>query len=48
METLAAQGATTFVEVGHGSMIAGLAKRGVPDVVVRNVATPADLTSDQS
>ncbi len=48
MDTLAAAGATTFVEVGHGSMIAGLAKRGVPDVVVRNVATPADLTSDLS
>jgi [acyl-carrier-protein] S-malonyltransferase len=43
MATLAGAGATTFLEVGHGSMIAGLAKRGVPDVVVRNVATPADL-----
>jgi [acyl-carrier-protein] S-malonyltransferase len=48
METLAASGATTFVEVGHGSMIAGLAKRGVPDVVVRNVATPSDLVTDLS
>jgi [acyl-carrier-protein] S-malonyltransferase len=48
METLAGEGATTFVEVGHGSMIAGPAKRGIPDVVVRNVATPADLTSDLS
>ena len=48
MESLAGLGATTFVEVGHGSMIAGLAKRGVPEVVVRNVATPADLTSDLS
>ena len=48
METLAASGATTFVEVGHGSMIAGLAKRGVPDVVVRNVATPSDLFTDLS
>jgi [acyl-carrier-protein] S-malonyltransferase len=48
MATLAATGATTFLEVGHGSMIAGLAKRGVPDVVVRNVAAPADLAPDLS
>jgi [acyl-carrier-protein] S-malonyltransferase len=43
METLAALGADAFVEVGHGSMIAGLAKRTVPDVAVRGIATPADL-----
>jgi [acyl-carrier-protein] S-malonyltransferase len=48
MATLADAGATTFIEVGHGSMIAGLAKRAVPEVVVRNVATPADLVSDLS
>jgi [acyl-carrier-protein] S-malonyltransferase len=48
MATLADAGATTFIEVGHGSMIAGLAKRGVPEVVVRNVATPADLAADRS
>lgn len=34
-------GATTFAEVGHGSMLAALAKRTVPDVSVRGVGTPA-------
>jgi [acyl-carrier-protein] S-malonyltransferase len=43
MDTLVAAGAGTFLEVGHGSMIAALAKRGVPDVTVANVATPADV-----
>jgi [acyl-carrier-protein] S-malonyltransferase len=43
METMATLGATSFLEVGHGSMIAGLAKRTVPDISVRGVATPADL-----
>ena len=42
METLATLGATAFIEVGHGSMIAALAKRGAPDVTVRNFAVPAD------
>ena len=42
METLAALGADAFVEVGHGSMIAGLAKRTVPDVPVCGIATPDD------
>jgi [acyl-carrier-protein] S-malonyltransferase len=41
--TLAALGATTFLEVGHGTMLASLAKRTVPDVAVRPVATPEDL-----
>ena len=40
MDTLVALGATEFVEVGHGSMLAALAKRGAPDVTVRNVANP--------
>ena len=44
METLAELGADTFWEVGHGSMIAALAKRSAPDVTVRNIATPDDLT----
>ena len=44
METLAGLGATTFVEVGHGSMIAGVAKRTVPDIPVRGCATPDDCT----
>ncbi len=43
LETLAALGATHLVEVGHGSMIAGLAKRTIPDVKVINVATPDDI-----
>lgn len=40
METLAALGATSFVEVGHGSMIGGVAKRTVPDVSVIPCGTP--------
>jgi [acyl-carrier-protein] S-malonyltransferase len=36
-------GATTFVEVGPGNALAGMAKRTVPDVPVVNVATPDDL-----
>jgi [acyl-carrier-protein] S-malonyltransferase len=43
MDTLVGLGADTFLEVGHGSMLATLAKRGVPDVTVRNVAAPEDL-----
>ena len=42
METLAGLGAATFVEVGHGSMIAGVAKRTVPDIPVLACRTPAD------
>jgi [acyl-carrier-protein] S-malonyltransferase len=42
-ETLAGLGAGEFVEVGHGTMLAALAKRTVPDVTVRNVAVPGDL-----
>jgi [acyl-carrier-protein] S-malonyltransferase len=38
-------GATTFLEVGHGTMLAGLAKRTVPDVPVRGVATPDDAAA---
>ncbi len=35
-------GTTRFLEVGHGTMLAGLAKRTTPDVPVHNVATPQD------
>jgi [acyl-carrier-protein] S-malonyltransferase len=42
-QALAHLGATTFVEIGPGRVLAGLAKRTVPDVAVHNVATPADL-----
>jgi [acyl-carrier-protein] S-malonyltransferase len=45
MDTLVAEGADTFLEVGHGSMLAALAKRGAPDVTVRNVAVPDDLST---
>src|SRR5262249_35064701 len=45
METLAALGADAFVEVGAGSMIAGLAKRTVPDVPVLPCGTPDDLVN---
>jgi [acyl-carrier-protein] S-malonyltransferase len=41
--TLTASGATTFVEVGPGNVLAGLAKRTVPDVAVHNLAAPDDL-----
>jgi [acyl-carrier-protein] S-malonyltransferase len=40
METLADLDARAFFEVGHGSMIAGVAKRTVPDVAVHGIATP--------
>ncbi len=43
MDTLVELGATTFLEVGYGSMLAALAKRGAPSVTVRNVATPEDI-----
>jgi [acyl-carrier-protein] S-malonyltransferase len=43
MDTLVGLGATTFLEVGHGSMLAALAKRGAPGVTVLGVATPADI-----
>ena len=42
METLAGKGSSAFVEVGHGSMIAGVAKRTVPDIPVLACGTPAD------
>jgi [acyl-carrier-protein] S-malonyltransferase len=40
---LAAAGATAFVEVGPGRVLAGLAKRTVPDVAVHSLSTPDDL-----
>lgn len=44
MTTLVELGATSFLEVGHGSMLAGLAKRAVPDTPVRGIAAPSDCT----
>jgi [acyl-carrier-protein] S-malonyltransferase len=43
IETLAGLGTSRFLEVGHGSMLAALAKRIVPDLPVHGVATPDDL-----
>jgi [acyl-carrier-protein] S-malonyltransferase len=43
METLAGLGGSRFLEVGHGSMLATLAKRIVPDLPVQGIATPDDL-----
>lgn len=40
---LAAMGASTFVEVGPGGVLAGLARRTVPDVEVRSVDDPESL-----
>jgi [acyl-carrier-protein] S-malonyltransferase len=40
---LAELGVTTLVEVGPGGVLAGLAKRTVPELTVHTVATPADL-----
>jgi [acyl-carrier-protein] S-malonyltransferase len=45
METLVGMGATTFLEVGHGSMLAALAKRGAPGVTVVNISAPDDIPS---
>jgi [acyl-carrier-protein] S-malonyltransferase len=44
IETMVGAAASSFVEIGHGTMLAGLAKRIVPDVPVRNVATPDDAS----
>jgi [acyl-carrier-protein] S-malonyltransferase len=41
--TLVATGATSFVEAGPGRVLAGLAKRTVPDVAVRGVSSPDDV-----
>jgi [acyl-carrier-protein] S-malonyltransferase len=43
METLVGLGAKAFVEVGHGAMIAGVAKRTVPDTPVVGCGSPDDL-----
>jgi [acyl-carrier-protein] S-malonyltransferase len=45
MDTLVAAGADTFLEVGHGSMLAALAKRGAPDVAIQNVSSPDDIST---
>jgi [acyl-carrier-protein] S-malonyltransferase len=42
--TLSRLGADSLVEVGPGNVLAGLARRTLPGVSVRNVATPEDVT----
>ncbi|HEX6595915.1 MAG TPA: ACP S-malonyltransferase [Acidimicrobiales bacterium] len=41
--TLVSLGADSFVEIGPGNVLAGLARRTAPDVTVRNVAFPDDV-----
>ncbi|MFZ4516268.1 MAG: ACP S-malonyltransferase [Acidimicrobiia bacterium] len=43
MATIAELTPDACLEVGHGTMLAGLAKRTTPDLVVRSLATPNDL-----
>ena len=43
MEALVAMGAESFLEVGPGAVLGGLARRTVPDRHVRNVAVPDDV-----
>jgi hypothetical protein len=45
METLVAAGASAFVEVGHGAMIAGVAKRAVPGRPVLPCGTPTECAA---
>lgn len=45
MQRMVALGADRFVEVGHGSMLAGLARRSVPGVPVDPVGAPDDLAA---
>ena len=42
LEAIAALGVTELIEVGPGAALAGMAKRTIPHVPVRNVSTPAD------
>lgn len=43
MQTLVALGADTFLEVGPGAVLSGLARKTVPGVTTRTVAVPAEL-----
>lgn len=45
LATIATFAPTVAVEVGHGQMIAGLAKRTVPDLSFLSVGAPADLSN---
>ncbi len=43
IETLSGLGATTYVEVGPGGVLTGLARRGAPEAQALSVAKPDDL-----
>jgi [acyl-carrier-protein] S-malonyltransferase len=43
LETLAALGASTFLEVGPGNVLSALVRRSLSGVATRNVATPSDI-----
>jgi [acyl-carrier-protein] S-malonyltransferase len=43
IETLSGLGATTFVEVGPGGVLSGLARRAAPEAQAMSVAKPDDL-----
>lgn len=45
MTTIAGLHPDACLEVGYGNMLAGLAKRTTPDLVVRSMATPDDLAT---
>ena len=44
LETLAALGARTFLEVGPGAVLTALVRRTLTGVTTRNVASPADVS----
>lgn len=43
LETIAKLGASACLEVGRGDMLAGLAKRTIPDIPVHGVSSPDDI-----
>lgn len=43
METLVSVGSDPWLEIGHGSMLAGLARRGARDTTVYGIAEPDDV-----
>jgi [acyl-carrier-protein] S-malonyltransferase len=45
MSRLAGEGVETFIEVGPGSVLSGLAKKAARGARVFNVAEPADLAA---
>lgn len=45
MENIAANGATTLIEVSPSGALTGLARRGIPGVKTKKINTPADVTA---